>query len=48
MTCEDVIEWIYRVEERIGMLCEDRVLTPAIKELAEREATDFFPLKTLL
>lgn len=34
-------EWAYRVQERIGMMCENRIPTPAIVALAENEANEW-------
>ena len=41
LTHDLVYEGWHRLQERIGMMCEDRIPTPAIIQTAEREANEW-------
>lgn len=41
LTVALVYEWAYRYSERVGILCENRIPSAAIKKLAEQEANEW-------
>jgi hypothetical protein len=41
LTCELVTEWSYRVTERLGITCDDRIPSPAKLAQAEAEANEW-------
>jgi len=41
LTLELVWEWAYRYSERVGMMCEDRIPTQRIRDVATAEANEW-------
>ena len=41
LTVDLVYEWCYRHQERVGMMCEDRIPTQRIRDVATAEANEW-------